>query len=88
MNTADKLEMLLEKARNDEVLKQNLLDTRNEADPLAAFCKVAAGAGVELTVMDIVNQGEEFYAEINAAPTVAERIHPILISRMMSILYS
>ena len=25
---------------------------------------MAAGAGVELTVMDIVNQGEEFYAEI------------------------
>ena len=64
MNTADKLEILLEKAKSDSALKQNLLDTRNEADPLAAFCKVAAGAGVEITVMDIVNQGEEFYAEI------------------------
>ena len=64
MNTADKLEILLEKAKSDSALKRNLLDTRNEADPLAAFCKVAAGAGVELTVMDIVDQGEEFYAEI------------------------
>ena len=64
MNTADKLEILLEKAKSDSALKRNLLDTRNEADPLAAFCNVAAGAGVELTVMDIVNQGEEFYAEI------------------------
>ena len=54
----------MEKARNDEKLKQNLLNTRNEADPLAAFCMAAAGADVELTVMDIVNQGEEFYAEI------------------------
>ena len=48
MNTADKLEILLEKAKSDSALKRNLLDTRNEADPLAAFCKVAAGAGVEL----------------------------------------
>ena len=64
MNTADKLEILLGKAKSDSALKQNLLDTRIEADPLAAFCKVAAGVGVELSVMDIVNQGEEFYAEI------------------------
>ena len=64
MNTADKLEVLLNKAKEDAALKQNLLDTRNEQDPLAAFCKVAGEAGVELSVMDIVNQGEEFYAEI------------------------
>ena len=64
MNTADKLEVLLNKAKEDAALKQSLLDTRSEADPLAAFCKVAGGAGVELSVMDIVNQGEEFYAEI------------------------
>ncbi len=37
MNTADKLEILLEKAKSDSSLKRNLLDTRNEADPLAAF---------------------------------------------------
>ncbi|RKM59689.1 hypothetical protein D6856_10780 [Butyrivibrio sp. XB500-5] len=64
MNTADKLEVLLNKAKEDAALKQSLLDTRSEADPLAAFCKAAGGAGVELSVMDIVNQGEEFYAEI------------------------
>ena len=64
MNTADKLEVLLNKAKEDAALKQSLLNTRGEADPLAAFCKVAGGAGVELSVMDIVNQGEEFYAEI------------------------
>lgn len=64
MNTADKLEVLLNKAKEDAALKQSLLNTRGEADPLAAFCKIACSAGVELSVMDIVNQGEEFYAEI------------------------
>ena len=29
MNTADKLEILLKKAKSDSALKQNLLDTRN-----------------------------------------------------------
>lgn len=64
MNTADKLELLLEKARNDAELKKSLLDTRNSKEPVASFCEIATKSGVELSVMDIVNQGEEFYAEI------------------------
>ncbi len=64
MSIADKLEVLLEKARADEELKQRLLDTRDAEDPLSAFCAIAAENGVDVSVMDIVNQGEEFYAEI------------------------
>ncbi len=64
MSIADKLELLLGKAKNDENLKTSLLNTRTAGDPLAAFCKIATENGVELSVMDIVNQGEEFYAEI------------------------
>ena len=64
MSIADKLELLLGKAKNDENLKTSLLNTRTATDPLAAFCKIATENGVELSVMDIVNQGEEFYAEI------------------------
>lgn len=64
MSIADKLELLLGKAKNDETLKNKLLDTRNADNPLSAFCEIAVESGVELSVMDIVNQGEEFYAEI------------------------
>lgn len=64
MNTADKLEKLLGLAKEKEELKQNLLNTRSVQDPLAEFCRISTDAGVELSVMDIVNQGEEFYAEI------------------------
>lgn len=64
MNTADKLEKLLGLAKEKEELKKNLLNTRSAQDPLAEFCRISTDAGVELSVMDIVNQGEEFYAEI------------------------
>lgn len=64
MSIADKLEILLSKAKNDDALKQKLLDTRTAPDPLAAFCRIAGESGVDISVMDMVNQGEEFYAEI------------------------
>jgi hypothetical protein len=64
MSIADKLEILLEKAKEDETLKKKLLETRNAKEPLSAFCELAVANGVEVSVMDIVNQGEEFYAEI------------------------
>ncbi len=64
MSIADKLEILLEKANADEGLKKRLLDTRNAKDQLSEFCRIAQENGVDISVMDIVNQGEEFYAEI------------------------
>ena len=64
MSITDKLEILLEKANADEGLKKRLLDTRNAKDQLSEFCRIAQESGVDISVMDIVNQGEEFYAEI------------------------
>ncbi len=64
MSIADKLEILLDKANADAELKQRLLDTRKADDQLSEFCRIAQESGVDISVMDIVNQGEEFYAEI------------------------
>jgi hypothetical protein len=64
MSIADKLEILLDKAKADAELKQRLLDTRKADDQLSEFCRLAQENGVDVSVMDIVNQGEEFYAEI------------------------
>lgn len=64
MEITDKLEALIDKAKNDENLKNRLLETRNSANPIADFCEVASENGLQMSVMDIVNQGEEFYAEI------------------------
>ena len=58
------LDKLLDMAGKDSELKEKLLQTRNSDNPIAEFCKIATDRGLPMSVMDIVNQGEEFYAEI------------------------
>ena len=58
------LDKLLEMAKKDKALKDKLLSTRENDNPITEFCRIATEAGLPMTVMDIVNQGEEFYAEI------------------------
>ena len=64
MEITEKLDELLEKAKKDVTLKDRLLATSKSENPLADFCEIASESGISMTVMDIVNQGEEFYAEI------------------------
>ncbi|MCR5558680.1 MAG: hypothetical protein K6F75_14110 [Butyrivibrio sp.] len=64
MIITEKLDELLEKATKNADLRRKLLDTRASANPLADFCTIASDNGFPMSVMDIVNQGEEFYAEI------------------------
>ncbi len=64
MILTDKLDKLFEKAKADQELKTRLLATRNSDNPVADFCAIATEYGFEMSVMDMINQGEEFYAEI------------------------
>lgn len=58
------LDRLFEKAKADEDLRKKLIDTKKSDNSLADFCAIATENGLELSVMDMINQGEEFYAEI------------------------
>ena len=64
MEITEKLDELLEKASINSDLRNKLLETRKSPNPIADFCAIATENGFDMTVMDIVNQGEEFYAEI------------------------
>ncbi len=64
MGITDKLDGLLAKAKDSTELKEKLLNTRNSNNSIADFCAIATENGFPMSVMDIVNQGEEFYAEI------------------------
>ncbi len=64
MIITEKLDELFDKAKADPELKNKLLDTRNSKNPISDFCAIAAECGLEMSVMDMINQGEEFYAEI------------------------
>lgn len=56
------LDELQNKALKDEKLKQQLLATRTEEDPLSAFCKTCRNLGYELYEMELIAAGEEFHA--------------------------
>ncbi len=64
MMITEMLDKLLEMAKEDKALKEKLIGTKDSDNPLADFCKIATDMGLPMSVMDIVNQGEEFYAEI------------------------
>jgi hypothetical protein len=57
MMITDKLDKLLDMAKENPKLKEALISTRESDNPIADFCKIATDKGLPMTVMDIVNQG-------------------------------
>jgi len=47
-------------ALTDPVFRQALLRTKDAADPLECFCRIAGEYGFALTPGDIISDGEEF----------------------------
>lgn len=64
MTTMEKLDALQHRARQDESLKQRLLDTRRADNPLQEFCRISCDQGLELYPMEVICAGEEFHAEM------------------------
>ncbi|MGN0169313.1 MAG: hypothetical protein ACI39H_00945 [Lachnospiraceae bacterium] len=62
MDVAGMLDELQVKAMHNAEWKHRLLETREEAEPLTAFCRVCRELGYELYEMDVVCAGEEFHA--------------------------
>lgn len=53
-------ELEREAFRNPQIRRQ-LLQTKQETNPLSAFCKKCRELGYELYEMDIISTGEEFH---------------------------
>ena len=51
-----------EKALHDDTIRKTLLKTREEKEPILAFCKRCQELGYEIYPMELINAGEEFYA--------------------------
>ena len=62
MGITEMLDELKIKARRDEKLRAELLETRKDAQPLSAFCRKCRELGYEIYDMDLITAGEEFYA--------------------------
>ena len=62
MDTLEKLDMLQNMALKDSDLREKLLNTRGDNDPLSSFCRICRENGVEIYEMDIICAGEDFHA--------------------------
>lgn len=54
------LHLLLDKAYQDEALRERLLRTRQAADPMAEFCRIACEMGCPVTIGELFAVGQEY----------------------------
>ena len=64
MGVAENLEKLRSLARADAHLREALIRTKGEKDPLKEFCRISTQAGCPLAPMELVAYGEEMYASM------------------------
>lgn len=89
MNLAEMLEKLRKEALADPGLRERLLDTRKEKAPLSAFCSLCRELGYPIYEMDLIQEGEEFYASMApGALTAAEKIPRCWKERMIFMNFS
>lgn len=62
MEIPEMLDELKQKALHDENLRQELLATREDPQPLTAFCRKCQEKGYPICEMELILAGEEFYA--------------------------
>ena len=61
-NIIDMLDELQNRALREPDVREKLLSTKIDKDPLSAFCRVCRELGYEIYEMELVCAGEEFHA--------------------------
>ncbi|MCI5867940.1 MAG: hypothetical protein MR224_00275 [Dorea sp.] len=72
------LDELQNKAEKDGKLREKLLATRKEADPVSAFCRTCREMGYELYEMELIVAGEEFHAAMKRSTNGGGENSPML----------
>lgn len=78
MSTAELLDEVQRKALENKELRETLLATRKEKNPLEAFCRICRQQGYELYPMEVVQAGEEFYATMRRSTNGGGENSPLL----------
>lgn len=74
----DMLDELQRRAAQESVVRERLLATQNEADPLSAFCKACRELGYEIYEMELICAGEEFHAAMKRSTNGGGENSPML----------
>ena len=72
------LKSLRTKALEDPQFAELLLGTRSDANPVSSFCQVVREQGYPLYEMDLVNAGEEYYANMRRSTNGGGENSPLL----------
>ncbi len=78
MKVLDEMERFQEAALKDDELRQEILATAKEDNPLSSFCRLARAKGYEIYEMDLVYAGEEAYAGMRRATNGGGENSPML----------
>ena len=79
MDVLEKLNQVKRKALEDESLGMKFLATRDEAQPLQAFCQLCRELGYEIYPMEIIEAGDDEYAAMKRSTNGGGENSPELI---------
>ena len=72
------LEELKQKAKADDTIRLELLDTRKDKNPLSAFCAKCREYGYPIYAMELIAAGEEAYAAMRRSTNGGGENSPVL----------
>ena len=78
MDTLEMLDALSREARRKEELYEKFIRSREEKNPVDAFCRVAQEAGYPIYPMDLLSAGEDFYASMRRSTNGGGENSPML----------
>ncbi|MCD7833476.1 MAG: hypothetical protein LUH00_05760 [Lachnospiraceae bacterium] len=78
MEIAEMLDEIRKIAQEDTALKEELLRTREQKNPLSAFCAKCRELGYSIYEMDVITAGEEFYAAMKRSTNGGGENSPML----------
>ena len=78
MKVLDELERLQEDALKDEALRNKLIETKTDDNPLSCFCRLARSLGYDINEMNLVYAGEEAYSGMRRATNGGGENSPML----------
>ena len=78
MEIPEMLDEMKQKALHDEKLRQELLATREDPQPLTAFCRKCQEKGYPICEMELILAGEEFYATMKRSTNGGGENSPML----------
>ena len=72
------LDELQRKTRRNPEWKARFEASRQEKDPVAAFCRICRELGYEIYEMDLISAGEDFYATMRRSTNGGGENSPML----------